>query len=61
MVHTLIRKKSTRVMAMNDSTESRLHKIATFLINNRYAIVVLFLVITIGMIFAMSNLRIESM
>ena len=45
---------------MNDSTESRLHKIATFLINNRYAIVSLFLVITIGMIFAMSNLRIET-
>ena len=47
-------------MAMNDSTTSRLHKIATFLINNRYGIVALFIVITIGMMFAMSNLRIET-
>jgi len=47
-------------MAMNDSTTTRLHKIATFLINNRYAIVALFLVITVGMMFAMSKLRIET-
>jgi len=45
---------------MTDSTNTRLHKIATFLINNRYAIVALFLVITIGMMFAMSKLRIET-
>ena len=45
---------------MTDSTTTRLHKIATFLINNRYAIVSLFLVITIGMMFAMSKLRIET-
>ena len=45
---------------MTDSTTARLHKIATFLINNRYGIVALFLAITIGMMFAMSNLRIET-
>ena len=45
---------------MTDSSNTRLHKIATFLINNRYAIVALFLVITIGMMFAMSKLRIET-
>ena len=45
---------------MTDSTNTRLHKIATFLINNRYGIVALFLVITIGMMFAMSQLRIET-
>jgi predicted RND superfamily exporter protein len=45
---------------MTDSSTTRLHKIATFLINNRYGIVSLFLVITIGMMFAMSNLRIET-
>ncbi len=45
---------------MTDSTTARLHKIATFLINNRYGIVALFAVITVGMMFAMSNLRIET-
>jgi predicted RND superfamily exporter protein len=45
---------------MIDSSTTRLHKIATFLINNRYGIVALFLVITIGMMFAMSQLRIET-
>jgi predicted RND superfamily exporter protein len=45
---------------MTDSTNTRLHKIATFLINNRYGIVTLFLLITIGMMFAMSQLRIET-
>jgi len=45
---------------MTDSTTARLHKIATFLINNRYGIVALFLAITIGMMFAMSQLRIET-
>jgi len=43
-----------------DTSTTRLHKIATFLINNRYGIVAFFLVITIGMIFAMSQLRIET-
>jgi len=47
-------------MVMNESSNSALHKIATFLINNRYGIVALFLLITIGMMFAMSNLRIET-
>ena len=45
---------------MTDSSNTRLHKIATFLINNRYGIVALFLAITIGMMFAMSQLRIET-
>jgi len=45
---------------MTDSSSSRLHKIATFLINNRYGIIALFLVITIGMIYQMSQLRIET-
>ena len=45
---------------MTDSTNTRLHKIATFLINNHYGIVALFLVITIGMMAAMSQLRIET-
>lgn len=45
---------------MTETSNTRLHKIATFLINNRYGIVGLFAVITIGMMFAMSNLRIET-
>jgi len=45
---------------MSDSENTRLHHIATFLINNRYGIVALFLAITIGMVFAMSHLRIET-
>jgi len=45
---------------MSNSENTRLHKIATFLINNRYGIVGLFFLITIGMMFAMSNLRIET-
>lgn len=45
---------------MTDQKKSRLHHIATFLINYRYGIVALFLAITIGMAFAMSNLRIET-
>lgn len=45
---------------MSDSENTRLHKIATFLINNRYAIVGLFGLITIGMMFAIANLRIET-
>ena len=39
---------------------STLHKIATFLINIRYGVVILFLAITIGMAFAMSQLKIET-
>ena len=42
------------------ATNTRLHHIATFLINTRYAIVGLFLLITIGMMFAMSQLKIET-
>ncbi|MFB3078385.1 MAG: hypothetical protein ACE1Y4_10295, partial [Lysobacterales bacterium] len=45
---------------MTDTTTTRLHKIATFLINTRYGIVALFLVITVAMMFAMSHLRIET-
>lgn len=45
---------------MANTSTTRLHKVATFLINNRYGIVALFLVITIGMIVAMSQLRIET-
>ena len=45
---------------MTDSKTKRLHDIATFLINNRYGIVAVFTVITIGMLFAMSQLRIET-
>ena len=45
---------------MSEQKNTRLHNIATFLINNRYGIVALFLVITIGMLFAMSQLRIET-
>jgi predicted RND superfamily exporter protein len=37
-----------------------LHQVATFLINTRYAIVVLFLAITVAMAFSMANLRIET-
>ena len=47
-------------MKMSEQKNTRLHNIATFLINNRYGIVALFLVITIGMLFAMSQLRIET-
>ncbi|MFT5139674.1 MAG: putative RND superfamily exporter protein [Lysobacterales bacterium] len=39
---------------------STLHKIATFLIDVRYAVVILFIAITIGMAFAMSQLKIET-
>ena len=45
---------------MTEGNNTRLHKIATFLINNRYAIVTLFVAITIGMVIAMSQLRIET-
>jgi predicted RND superfamily exporter protein len=44
----------------SEATTNRLHHIATFLINTRYAIVSLFLVITVGMLFAMSQLKIET-
>jgi len=43
-----------------ESENGRLHRIATFLINTRYAIVAIFAVITIGMLFAMSQLKIET-
>jgi hypothetical protein len=47
-------------MIGNAGDNSRLHHIATFLINTRYAIVAIFLVITVGMMFAMSQLKIET-
>ena len=43
-----------------DATTRHLHNLATFLINYRYGIVSLFVVITIGMMFAMSSLKIET-
>jgi predicted RND superfamily exporter protein len=45
---------------MADSKSNRLHRIATFLIDTRYAIVALFVAITIAMGFSMSQLRIET-
>jgi predicted RND superfamily exporter protein len=43
-----------------EATTRHLHNLATFLINYRYGIVSLFVVITIGMMFAMSGLKIET-
>jgi predicted RND superfamily exporter protein len=43
-----------------EATTRRLHNLATFLINYRYGIVSLFVLITIGMMFAMSQLKIET-
>jgi predicted RND superfamily exporter protein len=45
---------------MADSKSDRLHRVATFLINTRYAIVALFVAITVAMGFSMSQLRIET-
>jgi predicted RND superfamily exporter protein len=42
------------------STNSKLHHLATFLINFRYAIVIGFLVVTVGMLYSMTNLKIET-
>ncbi len=42
------------------NTDSRLHHLATFLINFRYGIVAAFLVVTIGMLYATTNLKIET-
>lgn len=42
------------------NTHSRLHHLATFLINNRYGIVAVFLLVTVGMLYAMTNLKIET-
>jgi len=39
---------------------SLLHRLATFLINVRYAVAVIFIVVTVGMLFAMSQLQIET-
>ncbi len=44
---------------MNEKT-TRMHDFATFLINYRYALVSVFVVITIAMMFSMSNLKIET-
>ncbi len=43
-----------------EATTRRMHNLATFLINYRYGLVSLFVVITIGMMFAMSSLKIET-
>ena len=43
-----------------DATTRRLHNLATFLINYRYGVVSLFLLITLGMLVAMSQLKIET-
>ena len=43
-----------------DTAHSTLHRVATFLISIRYLVVVLFGAITIAMLFAMSQLRIET-
>lgn len=45
---------------MDDTTHTKLHKIATFLIGNRYALVGLFILITIFMLFQMAQLQIET-
>ena len=45
---------------MEDTTHTPLHKIATFLINNRYGIVAAFAVLTIFMVYAMTSLKIET-
>ena len=45
---------------MEDSSQTTLYKIATFLINSRYGIVALFLVITVFMMYAMTGLSIET-
>ncbi|MDT8319456.1 MAG: MMPL family transporter [Xanthomonadales bacterium] len=42
------------------ATTQRLHNLATFLINYRYGIVALFVLVTIGMMIAMSQLKIET-
>jgi predicted RND superfamily exporter protein len=42
------------------NTNSRLHHLATFLINNRYGIVAAFLAVTVVMLYAMTNLKIET-
>jgi predicted RND superfamily exporter protein len=43
-----------------EATTRRMHNLATFLINYRYGLVSLFVVVTIGMMFAMSSLKIET-
>ena len=45
---------------MTDNQHGTLHRLATFLINYRYGVVALFLLITLGMLYAMSQLRIET-
>lgn len=45
---------------MIDSTDTRLHRLATFLINYRYAIVSVFLVTTLAMLYSMTHLQIET-
>ena len=45
---------------MNAGENTTLHKVATFLINTRYAIIILFSAITIAMGFATQKLQIET-
>ena len=45
---------------MKDASHSKLHHVATFLIGVRYALVSLFIVITIFMLYSMMQLRIET-
>ena len=45
---------------MEDTSHTKLHKIATFLINNRYGIVAAFILVTIFMAYTMTGLKIET-
>lgn len=45
---------------MNEQKQGMLHHVATFLINFRYGVVALFALITVGMLFAMAQLQIET-
>ena len=45
---------------MKGPTDTLVHRLATFLINWRYGIVGIFVIVTAGMLYAMSNLQIET-
>lgn len=42
------------------NTHPMIHRLATILINNRYGIVAIFFLVTLGMLYAMTNLKIET-
>lgn len=42
------------------NTHPMIHRLATTLINNRYGIVAIFFLVTLGMLYAMTNLKIET-